>query len=708
MIVPSISQWSGRESREAGVTWAKFLEGVLEPNWRPKEWDPVGMKFDGDLASQMTYLHVCIRPGCNIVFESAPPLCSGCRKIKTRLKEDTELSPRKPLPEDFDNRMAARFSLAGIPPSLRNEILYGLQDRDRQGLALKPRTTQMMIDLIPEGTESILEIDARRFPKVKRGLVRFIQQSIKRLKLIHSGHDGTEGDIWDCALVGLISQRDRNYRAVTGELDFTPIRQEWLREIVKGVLRSLRPSVASCQQYIRVATIASGTLSERPNEFRLQKLGADDMAAIAQGIASAKSQKDGKQYSEAHKAGLMGYWRRLIEHGRRLGLMEEVSGKFSTERIPESIVSRRSEDLSSRVIPEEWIEHFDNQIDLLGSTSNYAPHGWRPEDLEAMYQVFYKLLRDTGRRPSEIARLPLDPLEYLRGEPTLVYDNQKAGRAGRRLPIHKSTALVIENWRQHLESIWVPPECAEFLFPAPGARNRERRGHMSSSQFRRAFKKWMQILPEPVDLSPEVQGLNPLDFDPYGFRHSYAQRHADSGTPVDVLRELMDHREIDTTMGYYQVSLKRKQKAVTTLSGLTLDRDGNAAPLEDGPAYERSSVATPYGNCTEPSNVKAGGKSCPIRFQCGGCSFFRPDPSYIPAIEQQISQLRADRAIAVASSAKKWVIENFDAQISSYTDIMNSLNKLLEERPEEEREAILSASTDLRKARQLSITPVRK
>ena len=33
--------------------------------------------------------------------------------------------------------------------------------------------------------------------------------------------------------------------------------------------------------------------------------------------------------------------------------------------------------------------------------------------------------------------------------------------------------------------------------------------------------------------------------------HPSAQRHADNGTPVDVLRQLMDHKSIQTTGGYY-------------------------------------------------------------------------------------------------------------------------------------------------------------
>ncbi|MET7685776.1 tyrosine-type recombinase/integrase [Streptomyces sp. NPDC005423] len=34
-------------------------------------------------------------------------------------------------------------------------------------------------------------------------------------------------------------------------------------------------------------------------------------------------------------------------------------------------------------------------------------------------------------------------------------------------------------------------------------------------------------------------------------RHSFAQRHADAGIPVDVLAELMDHESFETTRTYY-------------------------------------------------------------------------------------------------------------------------------------------------------------
>lgn len=33
------------------------------------------------------------------------------------------------------------------------------------------------------------------------------------------------------------------------------------------------------------------------------------------------------------------------------------------------------------------------------------------------------------------------------------------------------------------------------------------------------------------------------------------------------------------------------------------------------------------GKCSEPTNVRAGGQACPIRYQCAGCPHFESDPA---------------------------------------------------------------------------------
>ncbi|WP_146064937.1 carboxypeptidase M32 [Streptomyces sp. SM1] len=116
-------------------------------------------------------------------------------------------------------------------------------------------------------------------------------------------------------------------------------------------------------------------------------------------------------------------------------------------------------------------------------------------------------------------------------------------------------------------------------------------------------------------------------------------------------------------------------------------------------AYQARSVAVPYGNCTEPTNIKAGGKSCPLRFQCAGCGFYRPDPSYLPAIEEHLHQLRTDRETASALDAAGFVTRNLTDQIGAYTEVAEKMHEQLAELPTEQQTEIEEAGRILRKAR---------
>ena len=54
-----------------------------------------------------------------------------------------------------------------------------------------------------------------------------------------------------------------------------------------------------------------------------------------------------------------------------------------------------------------------------------------------------------------------------------------------------------------------------------------------------------------------------------------------------------------------RVGLKRKQQAIRSVGSLATDANGSPAPFTSPTAYQRASVAVPFGNCTEPSNVTA-------------------------------------------------------------------------------------------------------
>jgi hypothetical protein len=137
---------------------------------------------------------------------------------------------------------------------------------------------------------------------------------------------------------------------------------------------------------------------------------------------------------------------------------------------------------------------------------------------------------------------------------------------------------------------------------------------------------------------------------PYALRHTWAQDHADAGTPLEVLQDLLGHAKPVTTQGYYRMTHARRRDAVVRLSRLQLTSTGSLVTAglrvleyEDSLRGEVGSVAVPFGMCTEPSNVQAGGHSCPYRMQCLGCNHFRTDPSYLPELGEYLTQLLTSR-----------------------------------------------------------------
>ncbi|EFC79208.1 hypothetical protein [Parafrankia sp. EUN1f] len=83
-------------------------------------------------------------------------------------------------------------------------------------------------------------------------------------------------------------------------------------------------------------------------------------------------------------------------------------------------------------------------------------------------------------------------------------------------------------------------------------------------------RAWVDALPPLL----VTHGATTAEFDkqpvfPYAYRHSYAQRHADAGVPVDVLRQLLDRGGLDRAGGHHLLGLgggPRADGPVVTLS----------------------------------------------------------------------------------------------------------------------------------------------
>ena len=89
-------------------------------------------------------------------------------------------------------------------------------------------------------------------------------------------------------------------------------------------------------------------------------------------------------------------------------------------------------------------------------------------------RVAVELLIDTGRRPAEICMLEWDwPARGADGTPVLVYDNAKAHRMRRRLPVSEHTATLITEQKLAVRQRFpaTPPGQPKLLPPGASTRS---------------------------------------------------------------------------------------------------------------------------------------------------------------------------------------------------------------------------------------------
>jgi integrase len=185
-----------------------------------------------------------------------------------------------------------------------------------------------------------------------------------------------------------------------------------------------------------------------------------------------------------------------------------------------------------------------------------------------------------------------------------VFDNHKANRLGRRLPIAEATAQVIVSQQQRVRARFPDTPVGELRLLPTDRRNPDGRSAITAFSLAFAHREWVAGL-------PELRSVDGTEFDRrrivlYAYRHSYAQRHADAGVSIDVLRDLMDHRKLDTTKGYYCVGEPRRRQAVEAVAALAFDRHGKriwreAQELLDSEHARRASVRSPFPSVYAPN-----------------------------------------------------------------------------------------------------------
>jgi integrase len=235
----------------------------------------------------------------------------------------------------------------------------------------------------------------------------------------------------------------------------------WLREVIKEWARDTRPYLQSLRQALRACGTASATLVAA-GRVDPTALGTGDFTAIIDTISDLR-RADGSLHSAQHRNLLLYLICEVVEHGRAGGLMAQIPDPFRPAR-RHRVRSEPNEDELGKALPEAVIRQLDGQLHLLGPAGRA---GSVPAvDLQQMQQTIYRIMRDTGRRPGEVVSLRVGAIELIDGQHNLIYDNHKAARMRRRLPITTETAEVVMAWNVTAHSCVPHQPCATGCSPA--------------------------------------------------------------------------------------------------------------------------------------------------------------------------------------------------------------------------------------------------
>ncbi|MEU6960969.1 tyrosine-type recombinase/integrase [Streptomyces chrestomyceticus] len=603
---------------------------------------------------------------------------------------------------------ANTVSFRGLPPLVVNELLFGIQQRTRSGAKTRMDLLRQICDgLRAQQVGSLLDHE----PLSSHGtrvLVEHFARHVRRALL--SPETEVLKDVWDMWVFGH-----------QGTLDFRGISQRWLREAAKrwaaddiphrrgnGVRGSTQTKIKHLERLSASLRAYREDRGEHP-----AVLGRRDIERHLQRLTFLNSQGELSDYARTKTCRELKW---LLREMRALGLThagEPMAGlpeKFAltTRDVPEE---PEDKDEAGRDLPTDVMRFLCSNLDSLGETSPTV-------------RVAVELIIDTGRRPDEICQLDWDCLaQDPGGKHVLIYNNIKSNRERRRLPIPDATAALILQQKQAVRERFPDADLSTLkLLPSPKT-NPYGRKAFTSTWLGDVHRDWVDGLPDiMVTATMEVDGkpvTTLVEFDkskifPYAYRHTYAQRHADAGVGIDVLCELMDHDQLDTTRGYFRVGQERRRSAVDKVAVMQFDRHGNrvwreAEELLDSERLRNGlgEAQVPFGRCSEPTNVQAGGGQCPIRFRCLGCDHFNSDVSYLPDLEGYLADLLRNRErIASMAAADEWAkVEAMPSQeeIARVRQLIRKVKEELDTLSSEDREQIQEAVRLVRRTRQVML-----
>ena len=601
--------------------------------------------------------------------------------------------------------------LTGVAPLVARQILFGIYNRSRRGSHTRLEKLQQVVDFLrqfePTDLKLLDSIEVPpKWPKACRALLNGIMLTSRYCD--RTPEQFKDADLWPGYVFGRGSK-----------LDFRGVSQAWLRDITRawcwdnlnrfndfGSFIKTVNEIEYLSEYLRTSAPAGGEDTSMLDRSVLCGFANYLAGLVREGSHRSRSKRPGpgERWTRNMQYTCLLAVHRILKYGRETDRMTAFAGSFMIT--DDMLVAQKpsvDRDGPGDALPITVLRQLFS-VDYL-------------RRLRSMNEDLPRLLRiaaETGRRPGEVLSLCFTCLDLdSSGGPYLLYTESKVtGGQQRRLPVLDIVAATVHEQQAQVRQRFPDTPSSELrLFPRP-TMNPRGVHPFSSATFGKNLRTWIDGLP-CLDSERFAEDGAAVPFDragvtAYSFRHTYAyaQRHADAGTPPDVLRDLMGHEKIETTMGYYRIPQKRRREAAEIVGNLIVDGEtlvighmGAAHRLAD----QRSTIAVPFGKCSNPHNVAAEGYGCPIRHRCFGCASFASDPSYLPEMRRRLLDLKAARARADAfEGAADWAKRDArpsDDEIKALQSHIRAEEQKLAHASPEQRALIDNASAVLRKAR---------
>ena len=588
----------------------------------------------------------CQKVGCS-KHSGISGLCHGCfiglRQLRRRRPGNT-VEEWALIPVEVKGG-PPNFDLSVLSERLRLELLWAAQYLAEADLRSPlERFGEMYGGILRLGSESVMSAE---LPSIKTrwpGAVRMVQRAMAAATADPEEEIGK--DIWDLRVLG------RDPSSSSGRyVHFEGIHQRWLRSAAKLIAADQLPTkhANTLRHWISGLVALSESLLDRADGGHDHTmLGRPDIMRFLHHPRiwkTCSADTRAARVQAAHRFFRLALDSELqLDGGPLRGLPREF--RFKASDVP-AIRDDDQEEIAGKGLPHVVLRQLESAPSLALLREMYGDDG------VALVQLQIRV----GRRTAEICILPIDCLQYdeefnattgeMRTFPVLVHDMPKVKRKGHRIPLPEGEDIILEQRARVQQRYPNVPVSKLPLFPRRTKNPSSVPRAIGSQRLSKIVRVWVDALPSLTDENGNA--FDRLLVTPYSFRHSYAQRHVDANVSVHDLKELMGHKDINTTQGYFVIGRERLRNASAvgakyrvTYTGAPVAPIGQRALDSDKLRSAVGSIGVPHGLCFETTNVKAAGTACPKRYVCDSCEHFRTDLTYLDELRVRLARMIDD------------------------------------------------------------------